>query len=102
MLPSRLAIATWLADQNISPNDDGLPGTSEARKIVGALLTYGLIAAVAGIAISAIIWPIANHNANPHWASRGKMGVVVSCGAALLVGCADVLVNFFQNAGSSL
>lgn len=91
-----------LASPVITPNTNGLPGTSEAEKIVGALLTFGLIAAVAGIAIAAITWALGSHSANPHVAGRGKTGVVVACFAALLVGGSDILVNFFASAGSSL
>ena len=91
-----------LATPNITPNTTGLPGTSEAEKIVGALLTFGIIAAVAGIAIAAITWALGSHSANPHLAGRGKMGVIVSCLAALLVGGADILIGFFANAGASL
>jgi hypothetical protein len=87
---------------HITPNTNGLPGTSEAEKIVGAMLTFGLIAAVAGVAIAAITWALGSHSANPHLAGRGKTGVLVSCAAALLVGGADILVNFFASAGSSL
>jgi hypothetical protein len=91
-----------LAAPHITPNTDGLPGTSEAEKIVGALLTFGFIAAIAGIAIAAITWALGSHSANPHLAGRGKMGVIVSCVAAVLVGGADILVNFFANAGAAL
>jgi hypothetical protein len=48
--------AVLLADPGVKFNQDGLPGMSLARKIVGALLTFGLIAAVAGVAISAVVW----------------------------------------------
>lgn len=87
---------------NITPNSNGLPGTSEAEKLVGALLTFGLIACVAGIAIAAITWALGSHSANPHLAGRGKTGVLVACLAALLVGGADILVGFFASAGGSL
>ena len=87
---------------HITPNTTGLPGASEAEKIVGALLTFGLIASVAGIALAAITWALGSHSANPHLAGRGKTGVIVACAAALLVGGADVLVNFFAGAGASL
>jgi hypothetical protein len=93
----------WLAaDPGIHQNDNGLPGISEAKKIVGALLTFGLIAAVAGVAISAIGWALGAHSANPHLASRGKVGVMVAAASALLIGGADLIVTFFQSAGSSL
>jgi Family of unknown function (DUF6112) len=87
---------------HITPNTNGLPGTSAAERIVGALLTFGLIAAVAGIAIASITWALGSHSSNPHLAGRGKTGVVVSCAAALLVGGANILISFFADAGSSL
>ena len=86
----------------IAPNDNGLPGTAEAARIVGALLTFSLIAAVAGIAIGAATWALGSHSANPQAASRGKTAVMVSCGAALLVGGANLLVTFFAHAGATL
>jgi hypothetical protein len=73
-----------------------------AKKIVGALLTFGLIASVAGIAVSAVVWALSSHSGNSHYASRGKMGVVVAAGAAMLIGGADTIVAFFQNAGGSI
>jgi hypothetical protein len=45
-----------VADPGVTPNQNGLPAMGAARKIVGALLTFGLIAAVAGVAISAVVW----------------------------------------------
>ncbi len=86
----------------IAPNRTGLPGTAEAEQIVGAMLTFGLIAAVAGLAIAAATWALGSHSSNPHLANRGKTGVLVSCAAALLVGGANVLVAFFAHAGSTI
>ena len=87
---------------NITPNTSGLPGITELQDIVGALLTIGLIAALAGLAISAIVWAIGNHSANPVLAGRGKSGVLVSFVSAALVGGAVVLINFFASAGGQL
>lgn len=97
-----MARTLLLLGPHITPNTTGLPGAGTAEKIVGALLTFGLIAAVAGIAVASITWAIGSHSANPHVAGRGKMGVLVACAAALLVGGADILVNFFAHAGASL
>ena len=41
---------------NVSPNTTGLPGITELETIVGALLTIALIASLAGLVISAIVW----------------------------------------------
>ena len=95
-------VSSVLADAGVTQNDNGLPGVALARRMVGALLTFGVIAAVAGIAVSAIIWAFGSNSANPHLAGRGKSGVVVAAGCALLIGGADMIVNFFQAAGSSI
>ncbi len=91
-----------LADPGVSPNTNGLPGLDLAKKIVGALLTFGLIASVAGVAISALVWALSAHNGNSHYASRGKTGVLVAAASAVLIGGADAIVSFFQTAGSSI
>jgi hypothetical protein len=90
------------SDIHISPNRDGLPGIAALESIVGALLPFGPLAAVAGIAISAIAWAIGSHSGNPHVAGKGKSGVVIALVAAFLIGGANVLVNFFNDQGSNL
>jgi hypothetical protein len=91
-----------LADPGVKPNGHGLPGMGLAREIVGGLLTFGLIAAVAGLVLSAMLWALSAHHGNVHYASRGRVGVVVSAGAALLMGGADAIIAFFQNAGTHI
>jgi hypothetical protein len=90
------------ASVNVTPNSSGLPGISELQNIVGALLTIGLISALAGLAISASVWAIGNHSANPVLSGRGKAGVLVSFVAAALTGGAVALINFFAGAGATL
>ena len=60
---------------DIDPNGTGLPGIEQLRTIVGAVMTVGLILAVV--------------------AGRGKIGVLVSCGAAVVCGASVTLINFF-------
>ena len=90
------------SDIHISPNRDGLPGIAALESIVGALLTFGLIASVAGIAISAIAWAIGSHSGNPHVAGKGKSGVIIALAAAFLIGSANFLVNFFNAQGAHI
>jgi hypothetical protein len=91
-----------LAGVNVTPNSSGLPGISELDTIVGALLTIALVASLAGLLISASVWAIGNHSANPALAGRGKSGVLVSFVAAALTGGAVALINFFAGAGAHL
>ena len=69
---------------DIQPNTRGLPGLAALENIVGGLLTFGLVAAVAGVALSAVAWAIGSHSSNPHVAGKGKSGVLVAAGAAML------------------
>jgi hypothetical protein len=91
-----------LPSVDINPNTNGLPGIAALEKIVGALMTFGLIAAVAGVALSAIAWAVGSHSANPHVAGRGKSGVLVAGAAAMLIGAANTLIAFFSAAGGAV
>ncbi|MCC4248898.1 DUF6112 family protein [Microbacterium testaceum] len=87
---------------DIDPNTDGLPGIEQLRVIVGAAMTVGLILAVLALIISAVVWGYGANSSNPHLASRGKVGVLVSCGAAIICGASVTLVNFFWSVGQSV
>lgn len=99
---SSAAVKVTAGRPGVTPNTNGLPGIPLLRQIAGALLTVGLVAAVAGIAISAMVWAIGSHSGNPHLASRGKAGVVASAAAGILIGGADAIVGFFSDAGGRI
>ena len=86
----------------INPNSNGLPGIGQLRNIVGATMTVGLILAVLALIISAIVWALGANSSNPHLAGRGKLGVLVGVGAAVITGASVTLVNFFWNVGQSV
>lgn len=87
---------------DIDPNSSGLPGIDQLRTIVGAVMTMGLILSVLALIISAIVWAYGANSSNPHLAGRGKMGVLISCGAAVICGASVALVNFGWNIGQQV
>ena len=89
-------------DPGVRPNGSGLPGLPVVRQIVGALLTWGLLACVAGLVISVMVWALAHHSGNYHQAGNGKTGVLVSAGGAVLIGGANAIIGFFSTLGSSI
>ncbi|GAB2446900.1 hypothetical protein GCM10027062_30480 [Nocardioides hungaricus] len=89
-------------DISIGPNSNGLPGISQLKTIVGATMTVGLILAVLALIVSAIVWALGANSSNPHLAGRGKTGVLVGLGAAIITGASVALVNFFWNVGQSV
>jgi hypothetical protein len=90
------------ADPGISPNQNGLPGLSVLKQIVGALLTWGLIACVAALVVSVIVWALGHQSGNYSHASGGKTGVLVSAGGAVLIGGANAIIAFFSAMGSGI
>ncbi|AZU01076.1 DUF6112 family protein [Brevibacterium linens] len=90
------------ANVDITPNDSGLPGIAALRTVVGAVMTIGLILSVLALIISAVIWGFGSNSSNPHLASRGKVGVLISCGAAIITGASVTLINFFWNVGQAV
>ena len=89
-------------DINIGPNSNGLPGIGQLKNIVGASMTVGLILSVLALIISAIVWALGANSSNPHLAGRGKFGVLVGLGAAIITGASVALVNFFWNVGQQV
>ena len=87
---------------DIDPNGTGLPGIEQLRTIVGAVMTVGLILAVLALIVSPIIWAYGSNSSNPHLAGRGKIGVLVSCGAAVVCGASVTLINFFRGVGQAV
>jgi hypothetical protein len=87
---------------DIDPNGTGLPGIDQLRTFVGAVMTVGLILSVLALIVAAIVWGFGANSSNPHLASRGKTGVLVACGAAIICGAAVTLVNFFWNIGQTV
>ena len=99
---SIMAGALRAADPGISPNSSGLPGLAVVQQIVGALLTWGLVACVAGLVVSVIVWALAHQQGNYAYASGGKTGVLVAAGGALLIGGANAIVAFFSGLGAGI
>lgn len=96
------AAGSLTAGINIDPNTTGLPGITQLRTIVGAVMTVGLILAVLALIVAAIVWGFGANSSNPHLASRGKTGVLVALGTAVLCGAAVTLINFFWDVGQTV
>jgi hypothetical protein len=98
----RAASVILAGDPGITPNRTGLPGLNTAMDIVGAVLTYGLIACVAAVAISAAAWAFGHLQGNARYTDTGKTGTLTAALAALLIGGANLIVTFFSNVGGAL
>jgi hypothetical protein len=87
---------------DIFPNFGAIGGAEELQKIVGALLTFVLIIAVLMMVINGITWALASAHGNFQSATKARVGLWVSCGAAVLAGAGVAWVNFLLDVGSTL
>lgn len=84
------------------PNPQGLPGSEALQSLVGGVAFWALLAALAGLIVSAAVWALSSHAGNYHHAGMGKRGTLISAGAALLIGAAPAIVAFFEDLGNSV
>lgn len=91
-----------LADVTLNPDPGNLPGGSVLQHLTDGLGGWALFAALVGLVIGAAMWALGAHAQNYHQSYAGRRTVLVSGLAALLVGAAPALVNFFFHAGQSV
>jgi len=88
--------------RNVSPDFGALGNGAGLDRIVGALLTYGLIFSVGLLVVGAATWAVASSAGSWHAASKARVGVMVALGGALLTGAAPALVRWLLKVGASL
>jgi len=92
----------WLVDVSLTPNPNALPGGSTLQQLVNGIGAWALIFALVGLLIGAAAWALGSHSQNYHQSMVGRRAVLVSGLAALLIGAAPALVNFFFHAGTTV
>lgn len=88
--------------ENVYPDLDGVGGRSTLISIVGALLTFVLIVAVLMLIVSGTVWAVSSSMGNAQAAQKGKVGVFVALGAAVLAGAGVTWMNFLLRLGDTL
>lgn len=94
-------MTTWFAAVTAQPNASDLPGSNVLQQLVNGADAWALAITLLGAFVGAAVWAIASHTNNPHHAARGRMTALTSAAAALLIGAAPGLINFFQQLGTT-
>lgn len=88
---------------DVFPDFDGLAGIDDLREVVGALLMFALVIAVLMLIVSAIIWAVSSSTGNyAAAAAKGRVGVLVSLGGAVLAGAGVAWMNWLIGIGQQL
>ena len=92
-------VAARPLDVTLNPDPSQLPGGTALQQFTNGIGGWALIAALVGLLIGAAAWALGAHTQNYHQSFSGRRAVLVSGVAALLVGAAPALINFFFNTG---
>ena len=81
------------------PDASGLPGTDRLQRLVNGAYLWVLLLTLGALVVAAAIWAWGTHSNNVRAAADGRRGVGVAMLAALVVGAAPMLVNWFYELG---
>jgi hypothetical protein len=87
------------ANVNLSPSTSALPGSAALQQLANGIAAWALIGALVALLLGAALWAVGSHTQNMHQSSQGRRAVLTSLGAAVLIGAAPTLINFFFNTG---
>jgi hypothetical protein len=87
---------------NLTPDPGGIPGASMIQSIADGIGWWALLLSLLGLVIGAATWALGSHSNNYQYATTGRRAVIVSGLAALIIGAAPALVNFFFSAGQKV
>jgi MFS family permease len=91
-----------LADVTLNPDLSQLPGAAVLQNLTNGIGAWALIAALVGMVVGAVAWAFGQHSQNYQQAYSGRKGVIISGAAALLIGAAPHVINFFTTAGNAV
>jgi Family of unknown function (DUF6112) len=92
----------YLANVSLNPDINALPGGGTLQTLTNGIGAWALIAALVGLVIGAAAWALGVHAQNFQQSLVGRRAVLVSGLAALLIGAAPPIINFFFNTGVGL
>ena len=93
----------WVAQRvNLNPNPNELPGGDVLQNLTDGIAGFSLVVCLIGLVVGAAMWGIGSTSSNYQQTFVGKRAFAVSALAALLIGGAAAIINFFYGAGQSI
>lgn len=87
---------------SVGPDFGAVGGSDDLRRIIGALLTYGLLVAVLMVIVCGSTWAIGSANGSWQTAAKAKTGLLIAILGAVLTGGALAWANWLLDVGASL
>ena len=87
---------------DLDPNPNQLPGGHVLESLTNGIAGFSLIFCLIGLVVGAAMWGLGSTSSNYQQTFIGKRAFAVSALAALLIGGAAAIINFFYGAGSKI
>jgi hypothetical protein len=87
------------ANVSLNPSTSDLPGSAALQQIANGIASWALIGALIALLLGAALWAVGSHTQNMHHSAQGRRAVLTSLVAAIVIGAAPTLINFFFNTG---
>ncbi len=87
---------------NLDPNPRNLPGGQVLSSLTDGVAGFALIFCLIGLVVGAGLWGLGSTSNNYQQTFVGKRAFGVSAIAALLIGGAAAIINFFYGAGQNI
>jgi hypothetical protein len=86
----------------LTPDTSALPGGEVLQRLMNGLDGWALALSLVGLVIGAAAWALGSHGQNYQQSFVGRRAVLISGFAALLIGAAPGIVNFFFSTGQGV
>ena len=91
-----------LASVNLSPSTTALPGSAALQQIANGIAAWALVGSLIGLLFGAGMWALGANSQNSSQSVLGRRAVFASLVAAILIGAAPHLINFFFATGQKV
>lgn len=89
-----------LAQVDVTPTNDGLPGAEFWQTVLNWLGWAGLAGSLASLLLGGAVWGLGHINGNALGASKGKLFALGGMAGAILVGLSATIVNTLSGLGA--
>lgn len=86
----------------LNPSTTALPGSAALQQLANGIAAWALVGSLIALLLGAALWAVGSHTQNMHQSAQGRRAVVTSLAAAILIGAAPSLINFFFTTGLSV
>jgi hypothetical protein len=87
---------------SLNPSPNGLPGAAVLQRLANGLAGWALVGALLALVIGAAMWALGSQSQNIHQSMSGRRTGVTAAVAAILIGAAPALINFFFATGQAV